>query len=213
MKNGGYIIVDLTSKIYMAQLALALESSAPVLVYDNSGKGNFMTITKESNTYILKGVDKQIEIASNSTITIYDGVLLENIKDNAGNNRFIEGGLTLAEIAGVTFNYARYSLSGTHLMIVLAGTIANESILANNVPWATWAYPAWIKNKIYPITQSNVIEYKGTTIREIGGSGTKTNTFYLNKGDVMAIYRTGDTNAFTYDAYFRIQFDLLIDND
>ena len=58
-----------------------------------------------------------------------NSVDMANIVDADGHNRFIEGNIATEEIEGVTWAYARWSLSGTHLMCVLAGTIEDETAL------------------------------------------------------------------------------------
>ena len=56
---------------------------------------------------------------------------IENIYDEDEHKRFIEGDLTLQTIEGVSFSYGKWSLSGTHLMVVIAGSIANETVIAS----------------------------------------------------------------------------------
>lgn len=66
---------------------------------------------------------------------LLEGVAFEDIVDKNGNPRFIEGTITPETISGITFTYCKWSLSGTHLMIVLAGTCKNVT-LANNTTFS-----------------------------------------------------------------------------
>ena len=56
----------------------------------------------------------------------------ENIVDKDGHKRFIEGTPTNPTIEGVEITYAKWSLSGTHLMLVMAGNVASTTVLDYN---------------------------------------------------------------------------------
>lgn len=134
---------------------------------------------------------------------------LENIVDKDGHKRFIEGDFTPETISGVTYTYHKWSLSGTHLMFVLAGTIADTTAL----PFSALAYitlPSWIFNKIYP-TYGIVIERKSQLF---GSSDTTTQsgTAILFK-DTTQIRISLASITMTATRSFRIAFDLLIDNE
>lgn len=233
ISNDGWMTYDLRNTLqeianYWGVDFLDLkEYGKPLLIsgkYSQDGDVKSSVVTQRTNQYCVSSTNGHpnelghkirsyiIENFLNGE-TSTNTIPLSKIVDNKGYHRFIEGDLNTENITGVTFTYARWSLSGTHLMIVLMGNIANGSSLANNAVWASWQYPQWIKDKIRTITGSNVIEFKGTTIREIGGSGTMINTFYANRGGTFTIYRTGATTPFTYNACFSVQFDLLIDSD
>ena len=57
--------------------------------------------------------------------------IFENIVDNQGNTRFIEGDITIQEVSGVSKLFGKWSLSGSHLLIVLALGIANATEIIN----------------------------------------------------------------------------------
>ena len=135
--------------------------------------------------------------------------IFESIVDKNGNKRFIEGTLDTETITGVTFTYAKWSLSGSHLMIVLAGTIADETTLS----FATWAVldglPDWVKDKIVP-TFSDIVEYKA--INAYADDWTSQGlAFVLVKGEEISIVQS-ISDTFAIDGAFRLAFDLLIDN-
>ena len=138
-----------------------------------------------------------------------DYLLLENIKDRNNNYRFIEGNGTPSVLEGVNITYVKWSLSGTHLMFVLVGNIANGTPFGNFV--VDFNLPAWIRNKIAPVF-SDKLEYK--TIQAYANDYTNQNiTFSLNKSsNYIRISKEGTTNI-TADRMFKIQFDLLIDNE
>ena len=135
----------------------------------------------------------------------------ENIVDKYGHKRFIEGSCNLHEITGLTFSYNKWSLSGTHLMIVLAGSIVNGTEIAAGV-WANIPdLPAWIKDKLIPMFGSNISK---ETASVFASDGTSQNlNAYLQKtgADLIQIYCSSIT--LTQDRAFRIEFDLLIDNE
>ena len=81
---------------------------------------------------------------------------ISNLVDSKGNPRFVEGEGTPATIEGFTSTYCKWSLSGTHLMIMLAGTFANASVLPVNTRIATFSIPKFIHDKIYPVWQNNI---------------------------------------------------------
>ena len=56
---------------------------------------------------------------------------LENIKDDNGKFRFIEGTPIPTTTTGVTYSYSKWSLSGTHLMIVIVATGVNGTVCQN----------------------------------------------------------------------------------
>ena len=56
------------------------------------------------------------------------GLNISTLTDSKGNPRFIEGEGTPMEMEGFTASYCKWSLSGTHLMIVLSGSFANATV-------------------------------------------------------------------------------------
>lgn len=154
----------------------------------------------------------QGDVSISGTLTATHAKILENIEDSAGNKRFIEGDIVQdTPITGFTLTYSKWSLSGTHLMFVVAGTIANNTTLGWQEVFAeTTTIPKWVIDKIYP-TFSNYIEPK--VIRAYNGDGSTYQdiTFYLRKG-TSSMYMSLSNVAITDDRYLRVQFDLLIDN-
>ena len=134
--------------------------------------------------------------------------LMENIVDSAGNKRFIEGGITTVEISGVTYTYAKWSLSGSHLMVVLAGTVADETVLPTAVI-ASADIPEYIYDKIYPVVNDVVLRSSQTFFATNYSVQSATLSLVKGNNSNISIYLNGIT--LTADRSFRFQFDLLID--
>ena len=135
--------------------------------------------------------------------------VLDSLVDSKGNPRFIEGDLTTTAIEGVTFSYAKWSLSGSHLMLVLAGSVANGTAIPA-VDWAKIYLPTWILNKIYTVWGDR-IERKGIELIATNYSAQSL-TVYLGKQSSY-LFITAPTITLTAERFFRIQFDLLIDTE
>ena len=136
--------------------------------------------------------------------------IFESIVDKNGNKRFIEGEGTPLTQEGFTSVYCAWSLSGTHLMLVIAGTIDDETTIANSAILAQYDLPDWVKEKIVGV-QGNLIEYKKATCIASDFS-TKDLSLYIAKNtDGIAIVVNSEFVA-DADYSFRVQFDLLIDN-
>lgn len=139
-----------------------------------------------------------------------DLITLEGIKDSDGHNRFIEGNLTTESIEGITFTYAKWSLSGSHLMIVLAGNAENGTAITSGQTLASTSnLPSWILDKIYP-TFNAVITAQNFDAWD-SGYNYQTMQEFLNK-EVSSLRIFSEAITFTSAKSFRIAYDLLIDN-
>lgn len=142
---------------------------------------------------------------------------LENVVDADGNKRFIEGDIILNEgQVGLTKEYGRWSLSGTHLIIVFQIKNTTETTITPTA-WSelgTLTLPAYILNKIVPITGSNnvcVNSFSGFD----GDLSVSANPIqvYLEKGSTEISINSWTGNEIESDKSYRITFDLLIDNE
>ena len=132
---------------------------------------------------------------------------MENIVDLNGNKRFVEGDLAVKTITDVEFTYSKWSLSGTHLMVVIAGNGKTSAVLDGEI--ATAVLPDYIKDKIYPtVSGSNLVDRKGMTL--YGSGPSQTSTISMTK-ITNGLYFTASSVTLSEDKEFRIQFDLLID--
>lgn len=145
--------------------------------------------------------------------TISELPVFENIVDAQGNKRFIGGNGLPVELAGITYTYSRWSLSGSHLLIVLAGTIANEvQITDGRMLFNLNEIPQWIKDKIVP-TFLNIVDLKSISVYADDWT-TQTMLITLKKTatDLYLDKAGGSTFTASKDRNFRFAFDLLIDN-
>ena len=168
------------------------------------GVGGDLEVTGDASVGGDLEVTGDIEVGENSKVKI-----LNNITDSDGHNRFMEDDITLNEITGVTGVYCKWSLSGTHLQIVIAGTI-DEGVTLSSESLCQIMLPQWILDKIYPITGDVVVDQQfkawgaeDYTTQDLGTDLTKPATNYLQ---VVASMPEA-----TKDRVFRIAYDLLID--
>lgn len=137
---------------------------------------------------------------------------ITTLVDSAGNPRFVEGDGEGLEQEGVTITYCKWSLSGTHLMFVVAGSVANGTTLANGYSIARYTIPDYIKNKIYPVWSLYYIETKDVSF--VGEDWSRQSSgFTLGKFPNTINIAKSSSLTLTADRAFRIQFDLLIDNE
>lgn len=142
------------------------------------------------------------------TFTATNANIFENIKDSNGHNRFIEGDIVMTAISGITPTYCRWSLSGSHLLIVLCFSVANGTAL-NYETLAPIDAPQWVKDKIYAVFGSVVIR-GGQTLWATDYSSQTLNVTLEKVGTALRIVCSPLT--LTADRNCRIQYDLLIDN-
>ena len=139
------------------------------------------------------------------------GIDINNLIGKDGHERFDDGDIQLNASApeGVEKVYGKWSLSGTHLLVVLCINIPNTTNLGNlNLTKIT--FPKWIFDKIIPLT-SSVIEKK--TFDAFGSDNTSQSlTVWLQKTSSTIDLNTSSFTA-SADRKVRISFDLLIDND
>ena len=227
--NGGYLMVSKADTKIYDKLQLGLKVGKPILWYesetvcyyiDTISGGEITTEIVDDEEVITYG--DIILTKGGKTITVsYDGTdatvteegsianpLMENIKDKNGNLRFIEDDITVPTISGLTLNYAKWSISGTHLMIVLAGEIEDATTISGS-NLVTINLPQWVKDKIF--TTSGVIVYSQSVTLVADDLSTQSWLLYLQKpnDETINIYNTALTT--TKKRYFRVQFDLLID--
>lgn len=211
MKNGGYAIISHDDVNIFNKVDNAYNSGKPILFYDDDKTCFFVDSVKINGDgdYELTKGGKTITITDANTVSSTgsaDAPTMEKIKDLAGNLRFIEGDGNTSTISGVSFTYCKWSLSGTHLMFVLAGNIADATAISGQ-QLASFNLPQWILDKIYP-TYNVVVENKTLNMYNEDLSSQSVAVF-LQKTTNINIYTSSITT--TKERNFRIQFDLLID--
>ena len=139
------------------------------------------------------------------------GIDFNNLIDKDGHSRFIEGDIDIKEIAGVTKTYGKWSLSGSHLLIVLALDIANTTAISAATVLAELNLPDWVKSKIvalfstYWVINNTYSAYGDDFSSESFGVG-------MTKSTKVEITTFGSFTA-TKNRHVRLNFDLLIDNE
>ena len=178
----------------------ALQTSYTTLAEDvRVAKSNINTLFTNVGTAF-----SEIANIKNGTTHLFD-----NITDSHGNKRFVEFDGVLPSIEGLTITYAKCSLSGTHLMAVVAGNIANTTILTNGAVLCRFTIPTYISSKIHPVF-SNAVETKVVTAYASDWTSQDVVTVLQTGTNVLSITKVGNLTL-TADRNFRIQYDLLID--
>lgn len=138
--------------------------------------------------------------------------VFENIVDQNGHKRFIEGDINLLDSVPSTLTkvYGKWSLSGSHLLIVLCIAGTNTTVINSDISHIT--LPAWIIDKIVPIASNQWVDNKITTM--FGNDlSTQQLSVYLRKFESGIIGINCNSLTLTADRTGRISFDLLIDNE
>lgn len=143
---------------------------------------------------------------------------MERIVDHNGNFRFVEGNITLnSNITAATLKFGKWSLSGSHLMIVLA--FANET--ENNITIKdytalsnTFELPAWVLAKIFPIASNVVSQESGHIVNPNSAAEVKANKAnYLVKRATSLHIATSEKITLESNEAYRVCFDILIDTE
>ena len=138
--------------------------------------------------------------------------IFENIVDKDGHKRFVEGSVNFPTAEGLTKTYGKWSLSGSHLMIVLGFSAENTTQILNAQQLGSLQLPEWIHNKLSPLF-STYVDIKSFYMRASNWT-TQSINVSLGKGsnNYLFIYSLS-TLTMDADRNVRIQFDFLIDNE
>ena len=136
----------------------------------------------------------------------------ENIVDKDGHKRFIEQDITVNTISGVTIPYAKWSLSGSHLLIVICLEVANGTSIANDTRVCEIEFPEYIRDKILPFAE-NFIDYKVLSFWSSSLGTQNMNVLFKKATTTKFAIDLYTAVTFTADRGARIAFDLLIDNE
>lgn len=191
--KGGNLSDDYGDEVSVLKDKIILETTSHDVILNEDG-----TLKMDSN-----------KIAENGHLTF------ENIYDNNGNKRFFSNAGETTTISGVTFTFSEYSLSGNHVMFVVAGTIANGTSLNSGAALVAFNIPHWLYEKIYNLFDDN-IDIKKIPFVNPSNFSTQEHFILLTKiqyVDKIMIRLTGQTFTASADRNFRIQFDLTIDNE
>lgn len=143
--------------------------------------------------------------------------VFENIVDAQGHKRFVEGDVLPAGDlpTGITKLYGKWSLSGSHLIVVISYSIANETQLTAYTDFGKLVgIPEWVYDKIIPLFAGNIVVQQVVNAYDNVAGVQQIN---------MRLYKTLETHTLdltnvstftlTANRTFRWQIDLLIDND
>lgn len=135
---------------------------------------------------------------------------ISTLVDADGHERFIEGDITIEEVTGITQTYGKWSLSGSHLLVVLCIAIANTTAFDSTI--ASLDIPVWIKDKIIPQFAS-VVEVKEVKAYNTSDATSQALTYVLRKDTSKNVTITISSFTASKDRVARLSFDLLIDNE
>lgn len=237
MNKGGYYLINKNDANIYEKCVLAITQGKPILWYEDDITAYYIDTMsggevtseiiddEEVFTYgdvILTKGGKTITITYENVVTETGNIqqttenfdaLMENIVDSSGNKRFIEGdGIWNTTITGLNVSYCKWSLSGTHLMLVAAGTLANGTEIVQNNTLANYVLPDYILNKIYPVWAATAIEGKTIVARDDSWGNQSINTVLSKTATGLAVSLTSNVTM-TADRGFRLQWDLLIDTE
>lgn len=136
--------------------------------------------------------------------------IFEKIVDAQGHKRFIDGDGTPETISGVTPSYCKWSLSGTHLMLVYSAAIVAGTVISGG-SIVEFDLPEWVSDKIVPILSNLVSHFNTIFVTE--GYATTSILCYADKSANKIKLGINNTTTFADATIFRMQFDLLIDNE
>ncbi len=135
---------------------------------------------------------------------------ISTLVDADGHDRFIEGDIDLVDgLTGVSKGYGKWSLSGTHLMLVIGGVISENTVLSAGTFALVKNLPTWVYDKIQPLFANTTIEQKTMTVYADDYSSQTITVILQKTSDRIQLY-TGSLTA-SKDRKYRFSFDLLID--
>ena len=182
--------------------SMSIDASQHLIVNYNDGTSSDLGAIFQGNVNI------------SGTLTVGDAQIFEKISDANGRKRFVEGdGTIITTITGFNITYNKWSLSGSHLMMVVAGTIeAGTTIDAGNPDLVRFGIPNWVLDKIYPMVNP-FVDYKSVILTLTGYSeADNMKAILVKEMGQLKVRLLSKTLSNTSLASFRIQFDLLIDN-
>lgn len=145
------------------------------------------------------------------TLTATHAKIFEQIEDANDNNRFVEGDITIGTFTGVTQTYGKWSLCGTHLLIVVGLSLETGSnITDGDLCYVT--IPSWIGAKIYPLFAGTVVTRAIAKMWADDYTTQDLTTQLIKVTNATFKIQTSTTTA-DKDRFVRVSFDLLIDNN
>ncbi len=139
--------------------------------------------------------------------------IFEHIVDSHGHKRFDGGNIIMSERTGVTYSFNKWSLSGTHLLIVVQLSVTNGTLFSTGY-FGEIRLPEWILDKIQVVFGTNRV-IRTSQVFYADDESQQTATIRLLKDEENACLRIacGTDLTLTADRNTRIAFDLLIDDE
>ena len=213
--NGGYAMIKYNST--QEELQIAYRSKKPALFYDENQRAHWAVIEETATQSVDEETQEPITLYEYSYRLLDEAsggvVTLDDIVDANGNNRFVEGSGTPANITGITITYNKWSLSGTHLMLVLAGECVSGTTVTSNMLFVTYSLPDFIMDKIHPIWMDNTVDIKNFYFRNMYNESASLTTVQLRKENNTITMYSNLSQTLSGKISFRFQFDLLIDSE
>lgn len=195
--------LSVTGNSYFADISATSASFTSTLT------APYANINGNCNVYGTLWCGNNLNVVGNISASSFTGrTKLETIYDAGNHARFIEGTLEELPQTGLTISYSKWSLSGTHLMVVVAGSVQNGSSLTSGIAQGT--IPSWIYDKLVDLYYNKIL-VASVSFYDSNGL-TQTNNFTLAKSGGNLRVEIQGTFTATADRVFRVQFDALIDN-
>ena len=152
------------------------------------------------------------EVVSSGSLT--NVKIFDEIVDDEGHKRFIEGNGVDNTLEGKTLTYCKWALSGSHLQLVCAGTFDNGTTIPSYHVLCGFTLPKWIYDKIYAVW-SGYLEVQSITMRADDWTGQDVGIALQKTSDNTMFFLcvNGADITLTADRGFRVAFDLIIDNE
>lgn len=154
-----------------------------------------------------------------NTLTATEAKIYETIEDSAGHKRFADGAGTVGTAIGDyldNVSYCRWTLSGSHLMIVMAGKMKRNQTIPAYTNMAKYAIPSWIRSKIYNLYGNNNDGIIGSVgINKFTDSLSDLGTsrgYVISSGELLIQTLESITVPDQDNVYFRVAYDLIIDD-
>ena len=163
------------------------------------------------------GTSQDLGAIFNGNVNI-DGVLqathpklFETIEDANGNKRFIDGDITLYETAptGMSKTFGKWSLSGSHLMLVFGCDFEDQTQIVNGQQFAICTLPQWVSNNLSSLF-SIAVDSKTFALRGGDWSSQDLVVFITKQSNSRLGFMFGRNATIDGLKHGRIEFDLLI---
>lgn len=213
---GDYLVKKTGKQRHAYKVTYKEDKQGICLTYHDASTVETVSYDYTGGHWVYNSTDKSQLPLKDGDVYTFDGNLavFENIVDKDGHKRFDDfDGSEGTTISGYTIDFNKASLSGTHLLIVLAFEIVNNSEIANGNVLARYDLPEWIINKIYPIWDNKYIAMATVGLYADNWTSQSLNCV-LSKPTSTRIEIVSTSNlTLTANRKCRIAFDLLIDNE